>query len=158
MSEPYLDDEMRRRFSLQEPLSAAGNRIYDAADDGEAQGYAGIALDVEGGQVNVYWQGAIPATVVSAITAMRESVRVNLHTAPYSRAELQQDVEDIVADEERRAVPDEYRAHGLTVPPDGTGIVVEVETISPDEQRRRARRHVISTEAAIATTPARPVA
>ncbi len=148
MSEPFLDDEIRRRFSLQEPLSAAANRIYDAADDGEAEGYAGITLDVGGGHVDVYWQGAPPAAVVSAITAMRESVRVNLHTAPYSRAELQQEVEDIVADEGRRAVPDEYRAHGLSVRPDGTGIEVQVEVISPGEQRRRARRRVISTEIA----------
>ena len=82
MSDQYVDDESRRRLSLKEPLSAAANQIYNAADDGEAKGYAGITLDVEGGLVDVYWQGPPPAAVVSAITTMPESVRVNLHPAP----------------------------------------------------------------------------
>jgi hypothetical protein len=34
------------------------------------------------------------------------------------------------------------------VRPDGTGIEVLVEVISPDEQRRRAHRRVTSTEIA----------
>ena len=76
MSGPCLDDEIRRRFSLQEPLSAAAKRNYDAADHGEAKVYAGITLDVEGGRVDVDWQGAPPAAVVSAITVMRESVHL----------------------------------------------------------------------------------
>ena len=71
VSDDYLDAETRRRFALQEPLSAAANTIYDAADEGEAQGYTGIVLDVEGGQVHVYWYGTAPAAVISAITATR---------------------------------------------------------------------------------------
>ncbi len=149
MSDDYLDAETRRRFALQEPLSAAADTIYDAADEGEAQGYTGIVLDVEGGHVHVYWYGTAPAAVISAITATRENVRVSLHATPHSlRAHLEQDVRQILDDEERRTVPDEYRAHGLAVQADGSGIVVYVEQLDPDEQRRRALRHVIATEIA----------
>ena len=148
MSDDYLDEETRRRFALQEPLSAAANVIFDAADEGITPGYTGIILDVEGGKVHVYWHGTIPARVMSAIATARDSVGVELHPAPHSRAELQQHVKEIVEEEEIRAVPEVFRAHGLSVEADGTGIVVYVEKIDADELLRRAHRPILATEIA----------
>jgi len=140
-----MDERLAR---LQEPLSAAANRLYDAASAGGAQGYAGITVDVEGQGVNLFWKGDPPQAVVTALAAERKSVRVRSLSALHAKAELLEDVTQIVADESARNVPREKRAHALSISPDGSGITVTVEARDAAEEARRSQRNVIVTNVA----------
>ncbi|WP_117208163.1 S1 family peptidase [Allorhizocola rhizosphaerae] len=72
-------------FAEQHRLNAVADRIEAA---GRGDGYAGLIVDPENHDVRLYWKGALPAEVQSAVDAGRRSVPVQVFQAAYSADEL----------------------------------------------------------------------
>jgi hypothetical protein len=133
---PSLDERVER---LREPLSIAANRISDAADSVDVDGYAGLQIDLENKKVNLYWKGNIPASVTAAIASVSQLAKVDVIVAPHSRRELQQEVNRLLSDQSVRKVPLSKSPHMLIIEPDGSGITAVSEVRDDTEVLKRAQ-------------------
>jgi streptogrisin D len=79
---PHIPDTYR----LQIPLTRAADTIMKVVQSGDLPGFAGIEL--QDGQVALWWKGALPSGVRAAVDAARASAPVRVGAAAYSLKEL----------------------------------------------------------------------
>lgn len=84
----------RDPMQTQMRLAYGADQITAAAKGTE--GMAGIILNTDKREVNVYWKGQVPGPVLEAIAKQRDDIGVNLREARYSETELEDEVRKIV--------------------------------------------------------------
>ncbi|MFD7324184.1 hypothetical protein ACFV9D_24290 [Streptomyces sp. NPDC059875] len=75
----------------QHQLDAIANKITQNRPEHERHrlpGYAGIIVDADHGQLNVYWKGQVPQRVRTLAAQAPQGLKVSLHPARYSAAEV----------------------------------------------------------------------
>ncbi|WP_146104074.1 chymotrypsin family serine protease [Nonomuraea solani] len=105
------------------PLQQAAGKIRWAVERAKAPGFAGIAF--RDGQVVLWWKGSPPADVQTAVVSAQEKAPVQTRSAPHSLAELQAASAAMVA--RMRANPTSP-FHTVTIPVDGSGLVMQTES------------------------------
>jgi len=84
----------RDPMQTQMRLVYGADQITAAAKDTE--GMAGIILNTDKREINVYWKGQVPGQVYEAIMKQRNDIGVNLREARYAESELQDEVKKII--------------------------------------------------------------
>jgi hypothetical protein len=117
------------RMLAQIPLDNAAARIRQAAAR-PGTGHDGLVevwVNDDRHEVTVYWHGPVPADITSLLSALRRELRIGISitAAPYSSAELQQAVSQVMHSSYRSRV-------AVAGPlPDGSGIEVGVSGAAP---------------------------
>ncbi|MFC4534149.1 hypothetical protein [Sphaerisporangium dianthi] len=144
---PYRGDaELARR---QTPMLALADAL-EASGGGEGSGFAGVELDVPGGIVHLYWKGAAPDATSAVAAKAPRGVRVRIHSAAHSAAELRERAEEIIRSRGLSAGGDVHRVTPLA---DGSGLELGVTTTGPAAGKASADPLVVSTEAEQPPTP-----
>lgn len=112
-------------YAIQAPLNELADQLYVAANGPDARvepgtpddGYAGIEIDLEFHEVRLYWRGALPARMQSAVAEARATGTVRVLAATHSLREMVADMAVWIAS--GKAVTAEPRV-------DGGGIVLGV--------------------------------
>ena len=112
----------------QAPLDSAAQRILAAA--GPSSGFTSVAISVPQRTVTVYWKGH-PTTAASQVFARARAggIRVAVHPAKYSRAELTARTTSITATTARYQ-GEGYRIRTIEPRQDGSGLDVGVENVN----------------------------
>jgi hypothetical protein len=100
-------------FDEQHRLNGIADRIVAAG----GEGYAGLVVDPENHDVRLYWKGAVPAAVQTAVDTGRATAPVQVYPAAYTEAELRAEAQRWI---DTGRVSDAYPAA------DGSGVTVEV--------------------------------
>lgn len=138
---PAVLAEMRQ----QERLHPAVRKLDDAAYSLPAtSGFAGVAF--EGTGIALYYKGALPAAMASAVADARRIGTVTVKPALYSRHEL----EIAQAEIEKLVERSHAEVAAIGVPAEGSGIVIE----KMSEPTARHMRDALSRKKGIATTSA----
>lgn len=72
----------------QVPLVEAADLLQEVLTRREPSGFAGVAVDIKGQSVTLYWKGDLPAIASDLISTLRSSVALEVITVPYSQEEL----------------------------------------------------------------------
>lgn len=118
---PGMSNAVVAAMRAQVPLVEAATVVKTAAAD-EA-GYAGIGLVDD--HVTVWWKGALPAHVATAVTEARNIAPVEVARAAYSRAELKQAARAVRAAIDARRTSARYV---VKIAADGSGLLVSVDS------------------------------
>ncbi|MFC6082794.1 chymotrypsin family serine protease [Sphaerisporangium aureirubrum] len=110
------DAELARR---QAPMLVLADEL-EAASGG---GFAGVELDVPGGVVHLYAKGGAPKGVGTLAAKAPGGIRVQVHPAEYSAAELRERAEEIIRTRGLSAGGD---VHRVTPMADGSGLELGV--------------------------------
>ncbi|GAA3022221.1 hypothetical protein [Streptosporangium longisporum] len=114
-------------FAEQDRLNGVADRITERAET--AEGYAGIVVAPENHEVRLYWRGAVPTAVQTAVDQGRQVAPVRVLPAAHTHAQLLQEATRWVeAGQVTGAVPQ----------PDGSGVQLSVAgaDTSPDRLQR----------------------
>jgi hypothetical protein len=122
-----IQPDVLATMQAQAPLSRAAGALLRTIDRHGLQGLAGTAL--EGQAVVLWWKGAVPAALETAIARARQRVQVEVRPAAYTHAELR----DAALPVGRRMREDPSSpVHQIDIAVDGSGLVfvTEQETAS----------------------------
>ena len=127
---PTIDPRIVRQM----PLADASSQIYELWRREGLEGFTGMRLDNDKGEVILYWKGQVPPRMAALVRTLRASVPVRVVERPYSLVELQR--------EARRLVELDLSGAGVNVTeagplPDFSGIGVGIE---PTERLDRAQQ------------------
>ena len=127
---PTIDPRVARQM----PLADASSQIYELWRREGLQGFTGMRLDNDKGEVILYWKGQVPHRMAALVRTLRASVPVRVVERPYSLVELQR--------EARRLVELDLSGAGVNVTEAGpladfSGIRVGIE---PTERLDRAQQ------------------
>jgi hypothetical protein len=131
---PYSDAAMpfehvpsgqRARMQAQDKARSAASQIRWAVERSTREGFTGIELHQ--GAVRLWYKGALPAAVRSAVGGARGTAPVEVLPAKYALAELQAASDRMM--QHLRAHPG-GPAHLVSIPVDGSGLVVGVDPIT----------------------------
>ena len=146
---PTIDPRIVRQM----PLADASSQIYELWRREGLQGFTGMRLDNDKGEVTLYWKGQVPHRMAALVRTLRASVPVRVVERPYSLVELQR--------EARRLVELDLSGAGVNVTEAGpladfSGIGVGIE---PTERLDRAQqtdraRQVIESDSLLEFTVA----
>ncbi|WP_424532653.1 hypothetical protein ACOZ38_20295 [Sphaerisporangium viridialbum] len=137
------DAEWARR---QAPMLA----LADGLEASGGAGFAGVVLDVPDGIVHLYWKGAAPKAVDAVAARAPRGIRVRVHQAAHSAAELRERAEEIIRTRGLSAGGD---VHRVTPLPDGSGLELGVTREAGTAAKAPADPLVVSTEVEPAPTP-----
>ena len=131
---PTIDPRIVRQM----PLADASSQIYELWRREGLQGFTGMRLDNDKGEVTLYWKGQVPHRMAALVRTLRASIPVRVVERPYSLVELQR--------EARRLVELDLSGPGVNVTEAGpladfSGIGVGIE---PTERLDRARQVIES--------------
>ena len=132
------------RIARQMPLADASSQIYELWRREGLQGFTGMRLDNDKGEVTLYWKGQVPHRMAALVRTLRASIPVRVVERPYSLVELQR--------EARRLVELDLSGAGVNVTeagplPDFSGIGVGIDTtarLDSAQQIDRARQIIES--------------
>jgi hypothetical protein len=110
------------RMVAQAPLVDAASVIRTAVENAPARGYAGIGLVDD--HVTLWWKGALPADVATAVAAARRIAPVEVTAAAYSRAELRKASARLAPVVDASGTD---AAHAVRLRTDGSGVEVAVD-------------------------------
>lgn len=86
---PGLTPAVRAAMQAQIPMIALGDSLRATADTASG-GFGSLTLDPDHNTVNVYWDGAMPASASQAIdTARKQGITVSVGSSPYTMNQLQ---------------------------------------------------------------------
>ncbi|GII86972.1 serine protease [Sphaerisporangium siamense] len=102
-------------------VSKAAKIIRTAVENGANSGYGNIVVTDDA--VQLFWKGALPASISSALTDARESVTVEVLPADYSLAELESQAE-IIAQDIRSDLTGPVI--GVQLAPDSSGLILRI--------------------------------
>jgi hypothetical protein len=117
-----VPSEQQARMRAQDKARSAASQIRWAVERSTRHGFTGIELHQ--GAVRLYYQGALPNAVRSAVGQARGTAPVEVLPAKYSLDELQAASDRMV--QHLRAQPG-GPAHRVSIPVDGSGLVVGVD-------------------------------
>ena len=131
---PTIDPRVARQM----PLADASSQIYELWRREGLQGFTGMRLDNDKGEVTLYWKGQVPHRMAALVRTLRASIPVRVVERPYSLVELQR--------EARRLVELDLSGAGVNVTEAGpladfSGIGVGIE---PTERLDRAHQVIES--------------
>ena len=137
---PTIDPRIVRQM----PLADASSQIYELWRREGLQGFTGMRLDNDKGEVTLYWKGQVPHRMAALVRTLRASIPVRVVERPYSLVELQR--------EARRLVELDLSGAGVNVTetgplPDFSGIGVGIDTtarLDSAQQIDRARQVIES--------------
>ena len=132
------------RIARQMPLADASSQIYELWRREGLQGFTGMRLDNDKGEVTLYWKGQVPHRMAALVRTLRASIPVRVVERPYSLVELRR--------EARRLVELDLSGAGVNVTeagplPDFSGIGVGIDTtarLDSAQQIDRARQVIES--------------
>ena len=104
-----------QRMLAQQPLVHAAD-VLQASSAGQP-GFAGIVLEDD--HVALWWKGAVPASVSSAVARAEAQAPVEISPARFSRAELR-----AAADVIESRLDSKSPVHAVKIPADGSGLVL----------------------------------
>ncbi|GII67250.1 hypothetical protein Skr01_73350 [Sphaerisporangium krabiense] len=132
----YLAPEVLDAMKRQEPLKRAAERLQQdlvklpgGVKHPIGHGFAGVALLED--RVRLWWKGALPESVRSAVEEARVHAPVEVAKARYSSAELQAQAEGLK--KEMYADPD-GPVHMVGVASDGSGLFAAVENAAAADE------------------------
>jgi streptogrisin D len=111
--EPSIQD----RMLAQQPLIRAADVIQAEVLRGGHTGFAGLVLEAD--HVDLWWKGAVPAAVTSAVKRAETRAPVEIEAARYSNLELRAAAR-VIDSRRGPASP----VHAVKVPADGSGLVL----------------------------------
>ena len=114
----YVSADVKAKMAAQRPLVAAAVRLQQVIDKSQSSGFTAISLGTD--RVDLYWKGAIPRSVRTAVTK-EQSVHVAFRPARYSRVELKAAEKKFMA----YVVKNKGPVFGVRVPADGSGLVAQ---------------------------------
>jgi streptogrisin D len=113
-----MDPALLATMRKQATLEPAATILTEAAAKIPGSGLASLAFEGDG--LVVYWKGAMPASMVAAMTAARKFGPVSIRSAPYSKAELEAEAAKIDAAAEAGS-----NIASIVLKYDGSGLLVE---------------------------------
>ena len=84
------------RIARQMPLADASSQIYELWRREGLQGFTGMRLDNDKGEVTLYWKGQVPHRMAALVRTLRASIPVRVVERPYSLVELQREARRLV--------------------------------------------------------------
>ena len=84
------------RIVRQMPLADASSQIYELWQREGLQGFTGMRIDNDKGEVILYWKGQVPHRMVALVRTLRTSVPVRVVERPCSLVELQREARRLV--------------------------------------------------------------
>ena len=122
------------------PLGQAADRIEAAIKNRATSGLSGFVVDPERNLLNVYWHGAMPTEVNRVVATAEEAgaVRIAVHAAPYTRAQLEAETDRIA----KSSMTGKSALQVSHVGPkaDGTGLEVGVKVLPANTPKLSAAR------------------
>lgn len=105
-------------LAMQERLVKGADRVTAASERG-ASGFAGVVVAAEERQLKVFWKGELPNDVKQTLAEVRRDVKVAVHPAQHSVAELAREADRIAkkskATETLSSIAPNADGSGLTV-------------------------------------------
>ena len=89
---PTIDPRIVRQM----PLADASSQIYELWRREGLQGFTGMRLDNDKGEVILYWKGQVPHRMVALVRTLRASIPVRVVERPCSLVELQREARRLV--------------------------------------------------------------
>ena len=138
---PTIDPRVARQM----PLADASSQMYELWWREGLQGFTGMRLDNDKGEVIFYWKGQVPHRMAVLVRTLRASIPVRVVERRYSLVELQREAKRLVELDLSGAGVNVTEAGPL---PDFSGIGVGIETTErPDlAQRIDWARQIIESD------------
>lgn len=128
-------NEIDPRMVKQMPLADASHQIHQLWQEADLEGFTGVSLDNDEGEVILYWKGQVPSKMNTLINSLQTTVPVRVVSSSYSLEELLVESKRLV-ELETAANVKVTQAGPLS---DFSGIRVGVETIE-DHDRAQAEK------------------
>ncbi len=84
------------RIARQMPLADASSQMYELWQREGLQGFTGMRLDNDKGEVILYWKGQVPHRMAALVRTLQSTVPVRVIERPYSHVELQREAKRLV--------------------------------------------------------------
>ena len=117
----YVTPADRAKMRAQEPLIEAADAITEAAERPGTAGFTSVSLG--DGRVVLRWKGALPPAVKDAVEKARATVPVDIEPAEHTAAQLKAAALRV----QKALVADSDAAFAISLPTDGSRVVIETE-------------------------------
>lgn len=111
--------------AVQQRISSVSDRIHQAADAPDGAGFGAIVAEPAAGRLQLFWKGALPASVRDLL-ARDTGVSVVVQRAAYSDIELQAEISRLMAGQPAGLAATANRVTGAAPLPDAGGLRVYV--------------------------------
>ena len=114
-------------------LTAACEELLRAREASSDDGFTSVAIDLDEYSVTLYWCGPVPERVMRAAERVRQAgVKLHLRSARYSLIQLLAAMDAVIADEQRRKVPQAQRCISLSPAVDGSDVEIVAGSLAED--------------------------